>query len=278
MFCHRATNRRATMAMRTHRVLLSTGAFAFAVLLAAPAWSADCGDTSGPGGTDVPCRCGDRVTTATSLDAGDPVLSTVCPGDGLLIGPFIGADVTINGTLRGSGQGCGIRAEVTGHFTVAVGRISGFGHGFCGEDVNAALSRLQIVDNALGGVRITESGASIERSLIARNGGPGMVLNGHVDAFANQVVDNAGPGIIASTDLGEGPGGDIARNTIQRNAGDGVVVDCQSCRFERNSIRNNQGVGIRDISAQNDQGDNEFVLNVCAGNALGDSDPPGLCR
>ena len=264
------------MAFGIPRVLLAIGAIA--LFLAAPAWAADCGDTSGPGGTDVPCSCGDTVTTTTSLDATDPVLSTVCPGDGLLIGPFGAADLTINGTLRGSGQGCGIRAEVTGDFTVARGRITGFGLGFCGEDINGALSRLQIIGNTLGGVRITESAASIERSVIARNGGPGMVLNGTIDAFGNQVMDNAGPGIIASTDLGEGSGGDIARNTIQRNGGDGILVDCQSCRFVQNSIRNNQGFGIRDVSARSDQGDNEFILNVCTGNALGDSDPPGLCR
>ena len=266
------------MAIGIHGVLLSISVLVFAVLLAVPAWSADCGDTSGPNGSDVPCHCGDTVTTDTSLDASDPVLSTVCPGDGLLIGPFIAADLTINGTLRGSGHGCGIRAEVTGLFRVARGRITGFGHGFCGEDINAALYGLQIVGNALGGVRITESGASVERSVIARNGGVGMLLNGHIDAFMNQVVDNAGHGIVASTDLGEGTGGNIARNVIRRNGGDGILVDCQSCRFVRNAITDNHGFGIRDISAEDDQGDNAFIYNVCTGNVLGDSDPPGLCR
>jgi hypothetical protein len=264
------------MAFGIPRVLLAIGAIT--LFMAAPAWAADCGDTSGLGGTDVPCSCGDTVTTATSLDASDPVLSTVCPGDGLRIGPFLGADLTINGTLRGSGQGCGIRAEVAGGVRVAGGRITGFGLGFCGEDINASLSRLQITGNTLGGVRITESSASIDRSVIARNGGVGMLLNGHIDAFANQVMDNAGPGIVASTDMGEGPGGEIARNVIRRNGGDGLLVACQSCRFVRNAISDNQGFGIKDISAEDDQGDNEFVLNVCTRNARGDSDPPGLCR
>lgn len=58
--------------------------------IAGGAWSADCGDGSGPGGTDVPCACGDRVTSDTVLDNSDPVVSTgptdVCPGLGLKVG------------------------------------------------------------------------------------------------------------------------------------------------------------------------------------------------
>lgn len=60
-------------------------AFVIAIpLAAAPALAADCGDTSGPGGVDVPCNCGDTVTTSTRLGPGDPVTSTgpddVCLG------------------------------------------------------------------------------------------------------------------------------------------------------------------------------------------------------
>lgn len=36
------------------------------------AGAAECGDSAGPGGTDVPCSCGDRVITDTTLDATDP--------------------------------------------------------------------------------------------------------------------------------------------------------------------------------------------------------------
>ena len=50
-----------------------------------PAAAVDCGDTSGPGGTDVPCSCGDVVTSDTVLDASDPVANGVCSPIGLSV-------------------------------------------------------------------------------------------------------------------------------------------------------------------------------------------------
>ena len=53
-------------------------------------WAANCGDTTGAGGTRVACACGDTVTTNTKLKNTDPVVSTsladTCSGDGLAIG------------------------------------------------------------------------------------------------------------------------------------------------------------------------------------------------
>jgi hypothetical protein len=254
---------------------------AFAILAATPAWAADCGDTSGPGGTDVPCGCGDTVTTSTELDASDPVLSTICTGDALLVGaPFNAVDLEIGGTLRGSGQGCGIRADITSNISVTRGRITGFDRGVCLADVRGALlSHLQVQGNTSGGIQVRESGlVTVERSIVRRNGGPGMDLNGNVNAVANRIEDSAGPGLRVTIDSGEARGGVITRNVIRRNEGDGIFVDCLACSFTANQSSYNAGFGIRDVSEDSGQGENVYRNNVCTGNALGASAPPGLCR
>ena len=69
-------------------------------------WAANCGDTTGPGGTRVACGCGDTVTTNTKLKVTDPVVSTsagdVCSGDGLYVGSGVTLDCAKR-PLRGSG-------------------------------------------------------------------------------------------------------------------------------------------------------------------------------
>src|SRR5262245_26967902 len=63
--------------------------------------AANCGDTTGAGGSDVPCQCGDTVTTNTILNATDPVASTgatdLCPFPAAL---FVAGDVTLDMNSR----------------------------------------------------------------------------------------------------------------------------------------------------------------------------------
>src|SRR5215510_4447251 len=97
-------------------------------------WAADCGDTTGPGGTRVPCVCGDRVTTDTKLKDTDPVVSTdpadVCSGNGLSVGFVGGVTLNCNGlTLRGAGDGAGVNFEEMPGITVKNCTITGFGFG-----------------------------------------------------------------------------------------------------------------------------------------------------
>lgn len=96
--------------MDTHRwragLLALVGLIGLVLVGPVPARAANCGDTAGPGATDVPCSCGDTVVTTTVLDAAtDPVVSTspgdTCPADGLLIGAD-GITLDLRGnTIRG---------------------------------------------------------------------------------------------------------------------------------------------------------------------------------
>src|SRR6185295_18777988 len=61
-------------------------------------------------GQDVPCACGDTVVSSVVL-TDDPVTSSVCAADGLIVRAGSAAQITVdlNGkTLRGSGQGAGL--------------------------------------------------------------------------------------------------------------------------------------------------------------------------
>jgi hypothetical protein len=131
------------------------------------------------------------------------------------------------------------------------------------------------------GVNLDENfHALVERSTVRGNGGAGIRLNIMSSARANRVEGNGGPGVIAWSDPGEGPGGLTARNVVVRNGEEGIRVSCQRCTLERNVILHNRGFGIRDISATwpDDLGDNTFTGNICSANGRPESDPPRLCR
>ena len=96
--------------------LVATGAGAAAL-------AADCGAT--------PCSCGDTVTADRTLLCGsDPVTTTVCPGDGLIISDGVTLDLggcTIAGNSRDhTDVGIVVAGE---HITVTNGRVTNFGFG-----------------------------------------------------------------------------------------------------------------------------------------------------
>src|SRR5579862_3150946 len=79
-----------------------------ALLLPATAHAKLCGDDVQ--GRDVPCACGDTLVSSVVL-TDDPVTTTVCPGDGLIVRPsgVVGITVDLNGqTIRGSNRGSGL--------------------------------------------------------------------------------------------------------------------------------------------------------------------------
>ena len=70
----------ATDQFGTHSVTLKSSS-----MVCAPA-PAICGDTAGPGSSDIPCVCGDTVVTDTVLSAvSDPVIGGACTRDGLTL-------------------------------------------------------------------------------------------------------------------------------------------------------------------------------------------------
>ena len=112
------------------------------LMLTAYAWAADCGDTTGPGGTRIACQCGDRVTSNTKLKRTDPVVSIastdVCSGDGLRVRGLVTLNCN-NLTLRGSGIGAGVALDNAGGVTIKNCKVTGFETGINIVDVMNAL-------------------------------------------------------------------------------------------------------------------------------------------
>src|SRR5688500_9871038 len=155
--------------------------------LSTPAWALDCGDTTGPGATDVPCTCGDTVTTDTTLlnaaqaagaaSTADPVVfeggpEVACPGAGLVLAPGVSLDLNRNEIL-GSQVAAGI--GVTGDSaTVTNGTISEFATG----------------------VEIAGAENSVSGVVSRRNAGHGIAVVGTLNTLtSNTPGQNAGAGI-----------------------------------------------------------------------------------
>ena len=97
------------------------GLVAFFAFLGGQAWAANC--TPGTG-----CACGDRVNVSGTLTIADPIVTTVCPGDGLELRQ--NRTLNLGGfRLQGSGVGTGIFIETGSTNTVTRGIIDGFGTG-----------------------------------------------------------------------------------------------------------------------------------------------------
>jgi hypothetical protein len=193
----------------------------------APSVAADCGDTSGAGGADLSCSCGDTVTTDTTLDDTDPVTSAVCSCDGLIVSSSVTLDLGGH-TIRGSRvcDGINIGGDVAGSDAViGGGRITNFGTGVAeiGEGGANRLHDLQVVDNADRGVFLMGRANVVEDCVVSRNGGRGIELDS----------DN------------EGPGDGVVRNCrVEDNRGDGITVDFTGNLVESNIARRNTGTGI----------------------------------
>jgi hypothetical protein len=326
----------------SHRALTGIAIAAALTLMAQTASGADCGGA-------VPCACGDRLIADRTLVFGvDPITTTICTGDGLVVARSPSTTLDLGGnTIRGDGRNpdtTGVLMELfaSGH-TVTGGRITGFGAGIAGEDIEGnRFVDLQLTANTLVGISLGEANQNVIEQIIvsrmscgtggiavsggsnvvrlnrvefnrftgvspaaveANGGGPGepganivsrnvvrqnstcgptpvagfRVRDNGATVELNRSEDHDGDGFIVtsfSVDP-ELPGMTVARNVAIRNGGNGFTVAAADSRFERNSARYNGGFGIQEQPAAGAA--NTYVSNVCTGNALGDSDPPGLC-
>src|SRR5262245_38931864 len=159
-----------------------------------PAWAADCGDRAGAGGTRVACACGDTVITTTALKAGDPVVTTPCPGVGL----HIGADhVTLNCSGRqitGAPGEAGIQLVERTGVTVRGCAIAGFtrGLGLLESSGNTLLSNT--VTHAVVGI-VLEGGSDDNVVRSNRVVGPVIDAINLLDANRNVIVSNTLDGV-----------------------------------------------------------------------------------
>lgn len=128
-----------------------------------------CGDGHGPGGSDNPCACGDTVATDTTLDPGfDPVASSVCAGNGLIVGAGVRLDLGTT-SLTGSDNGDGLRIAHGGE--AIGGTVAGFGTG------------IRIVDATPG------TASRVANTIVEGNANDGVVVN-LADAESRAHLDN----------------------------------------------------------------------------------------
>jgi hypothetical protein len=153
-----------------------------------PAAAKLCGDDVN--GEDVPCACGDTVVSSLAL-AGDPVLDTPCPADGLIVrvsDARPGVTIDLRGaTLRGQGRGTGLwvlnggdgGARVTS--TGAPGVIEGFNDGLFakGSDSVALVENVTFAGNGRDGMRIVADDYEVRNSSARDSGRDGFAVMGN---------------------------------------------------------------------------------------------------
>jgi parallel beta-helix repeat protein len=215
---------------------------------AAPALGANCGDTSGPGGKDVPCHCGDTVTTSTVLKATDPVIRTVCPALGLAVAAGVSLNLGGN-TLRGlCPMGRGLRIGPGANTTVTRGRLLGFEKAVVGEGItDSTISLLQISNSCFQGIVLESShGNTIEKNVVLRTAGLTAIdVEGDENTVQLNRASEGAVGIAVS-----GTGNVVSRNAAERNQFGGIVIAGTSAVVDRN--RGNftvNGPGIRILGA-----------------------------
>jgi parallel beta-helix repeat protein len=208
------------------------------VLLVSPAGASPCGDTSGPGGTWVACQCGDTVTSSTRLQPTDPVVSTVCPRDGLLIRS---GDITLNCadlTLQG-GAGAGIDfRDITGQLIqnctvkscVVTGFVDGILVNLCD---NFRIAANQVIGNIVGidygGGALDEGWGQVWKNRAVNNSFDGIYVQGDNNVIAKNRVFGSEFGIFVSGD----------HNTITGNSAHDGIDGIELFGFHDNQVTHN---------------------------------------
>ncbi len=212
-----------------------------------------CGDDVG--GARVACRCGDTVNGSVRFQPTDPIVTTRCRVDGLVV--RAGADVesiTIDLAgleIRGSDAGVGLRivyggtdgARIVGGRSGMRGVIAGFGMGLWATraDAVAKVEHLVLRANRNEGARVTIAGTVFEDVVAEQNGRDGLHVNGTGGRFADVVSsgngenglrlysDQAAVNIIASGNartgiIVDGDDNDLDGAVATGNGRDGIVV------------------------------------------------------
>jgi hypothetical protein len=255
--------------MNKNRIILSVFlGCAISLAVVGAAWGKNCGDTAGPGGTNVPCDCGDTVITDTTLISpaadpvnGDPVVSTVdadfCPAgvDGLILQPLGTARVTLrlgSNIIRGSGTGTGVGIRIVGvaananvpKVTLKNGGIKGFQTGLA-TDPGTTIKNSTIIDiastnNSGEGINVAGDNNELNTIQALDNGATGIRVAGNTNALlVNTASRNGGDGIDVS-----GSGNALRSSRLNRNIGNGIKVEGNNNTMDHATSENNSLDGI----------------------------------
>jgi parallel beta-helix repeat protein len=227
------------------------------LLVGSPARGANCGDTTGGGGTNVDCSCGDSVTTNTTLTAADPVTTTLCPGRGLNVSTGVTLKLggrTIQATSGNGEFGVALSSNVT---LQGPGKVIGFG--FVGIAPFTGTSGQKILSVQARG-----------------NGLDGIVIFGDGVARNNVSLSNGRAGILSLP----GTGGTLYSNVTRLNGEDGIVLlGVSGVTVQKNISTENarNGIKLQNGTNGNVLDGNELyynhqngilLFNGAAGNAL----------
>jgi hypothetical protein len=225
-------------------------------------------------GGAVPCACGNTLMASRTLD-GDPIIQSVCPGDGLLIGQ---SDVvlTIKGgnTIRGSGEGAGILLGAgVGGVTVQSGAIAGFATGVRATgNAGGRFANLRVIGNTDAGLDVTGDGNTIE-GVIAEANGTGIAVEGDGNVVKGSRSDRNDTGLAVG-----GAGNTVSRNVVKRSAGQGMVIDGAGALVERNQVSASGDDGLTVTGTGHTVTRNAMKLNRGDGLAIPDGGGIGVSR
>jgi YVTN family beta-propeller protein len=223
----------------THRVYVNNeGGNSISVIQDAGPTPVPCGDASGPGGIDVPCRCGDIVTTDTVLRASDPVVRSRCTHVGL----FVAKGVTLHASSAV------IRCDSRGGFTTGLWIVG-----------DAVVIDGGIIRDCTNGIFGITSGSTIA-GVTASRGGAGIFTIGD----GNQLRDNRCAGNSRDGMLISGSFNALEGNYGLGNQRHGIAVVGSFNRLTRNQGRTNGGQGVLAVGG----GNTSDLGNYGTGNAV----------
>jgi parallel beta-helix repeat protein len=200
------------------------------------------------------------------LDGSDPVTTTVCACDGLIVRSGVTLDLGGN-TISGSRVCVGINiggVQAGADVVVRNGQIARFGDGVrqSGEGGGNTLQDIRVVENSGPGILLELAGNVVEDCIVSRNGGIGIAVSTGNDPPGGSLVqrcrveDNQGSGIV-----GGFRGAVIRSNIVRRNAGPGIDVGGSGNTVHLNRVEGNEQ-GIVVSSASPEHGTTSVTRNV----------------
>lgn len=229
------------------------GVAILATFSASNAWAKDCGDKTGqPGNFDVPCDCGDTVTTDTILKASDPVVTKVCFPTGL----FVAGGVTLDASSAV------IRCHTPPDFVTT-------GFWIIGNDATIDGGIIQGCGNGIFGVT---DGSTIERVTARGGSSAGINIHGDGNTLLHNLCDNnAFDGIFV-----EGAHNTLERNYCKGNGSNGIfVLGGPLNNLKHNQGRNNSGHGVLVLGDGNTTDERNYgTANAARPDCLFDGNPP----
>lgn len=265
---------------------------ALALFGTAPAAAKRCGDDVD--GRDVPCACGDELVVSTRL-AGDPVTSTVCRHDGLIIRAAderVSLVLDLAGhTLRGEGGGAGLRVVSGGPGGALIlsdggaASVEGFDDGIVGRgrDAVSLIQDVVIRGSRRDGLRLSGRDFIVRRVAVEGSRRDGFALSGTgFEIFATLAADSGRFGyfvmgesaIIGGAGLGNvadrsgmagfnlmGAGHTLADCLARGGRKDGVMVLATQIDVRGCLARENAGDGISGMGSALRLSDNQALDN-----------------